>query len=105
MGAATIESGDEACWTMIFAGRKGREDVGEIVRADADVGVVDDEVIVVRVRQELREVADLTVRTEDLRAMNKLDSLVRIIARSWRTTGTAGSSRLETPKRISYAPE
>ena len=66
MGAAAVKGSDEACGRSVLPGCERREDACEVVRADADVAVVDDEVVIAGVGHKLREIADLAVGTEDL---------------------------------------
>ena len=60
----------------VWVGHEGREDVGEVVRTDADVGVIDDEVVVAGVWRKLREVADFAVGAEDFGAEDELDGAI-----------------------------
>ena len=59
-----------------FVRGKGCEGVGEVVGADADVGVVDEEEVVAGVLHELREVADFSVGAEGFGAEDELNGAV-----------------------------
>jgi hypothetical protein len=76
VGAAAIERGDEADWRLAFDRSKGCEDMGQVVRSNADVGIAEDEVIEASVGHELGEVADFAVGAEDLRSVDEADGVV-----------------------------
>ena len=71
-------------------GSEGREDVGEVVGADADVGVVNDEVVVAGVLRKLREVADFAVGAEDVGAEDELDGAIGEIGLELADDGAGG---------------
>ncbi len=73
VGLAAIERGDHPHGRMLIGGRKRRQDVREIARANADIAVVDDENFVPRAGQELRQAAHLAVGTQVLRADDEAD--------------------------------
>ena len=54
-------------------------DVGEVAGRDEDVGVVDEDVLVARVREHLGEVGELAVGAEALGALDEADVDVRVV--------------------------
>ncbi len=57
--------------------REGRHGFAKIPRADEDVAVVDEQMIVPRLGNHLHQVADLAVRAENLRAHDHPNGLLR----------------------------
>ena len=64
--------------------------MGEVIRADADVGVIDDEVVVAGVLHELREVADFAVGAEDIGAEDELDGVIGEVGLELANDGAGG---------------
>src|SRR6202034_907301 len=77
MGAAAIKGCDKADGILAFDRREGCEDVGEVVGADANIAVADDEVVITGLGHKLGEVGDLAVRAEDVRGVDEADGVVR----------------------------
>ena len=76
MCAAAIESGHQAdglriAWPAGGRLRERNHDALEIARTDGNVGVVDEQELVLRVGNELRESADFAVGAEALGALDQ----------------------------------
>jgi len=69
------------------------------VRPDADVGVVNDEVVVACVLHELGEVADFAVGAENFGAEDELDLAVGEIGLELADNGTGGGRRARRRRR------
>ena len=78
--------------------------MGEVAGGDEDVGVVDEDVLVARVREHLGEVGEFAVGAEALGALDEADGDVREVDAEAGDFGDGGVESELTPKRSSNSP-